>query len=390
MRLYVHVPFCRVKCVYCAFYSIPLSGKEEAPALMKAYIAGVIKEIRLWGERLGPCGVESIFFGGGTPSLLPASALEAILAQIKKTFRVQPGAEISAEANPDSALAEGWLFSAKDAGINRLSLGVQSFDDADLIRLGRPHDARIAEIAFTTARTAGFTNISLDFMWGLPGTRGRAQSQKKWQDGLRRAFELRPEHISAYGLTLEPDSPLKGLVDKKELSLPTERELSSMYLSGADLLEASGYMQYEISNFARMGFECRHNIGYWRGDEYLGFGPAATSTLADRRWTNPANLTEWAQQVEEQRVATNAEVLDAPTRLKECIMLRLRMSRGLSLADYQRLSGRPFQSDFANLLPLLQKNGLGSVRNGYFRLSRNGMLVSDTILAHFFETLDSL
>lgn len=389
MRLYVHVPFCRIKCAYCAFYSLPLSGREEAPALMKGYIASLIQEIRLWGERLGRCEVESVFFGGGTPSLLPARALEGILAAIKSTFTLVPGAEITAEANPDSALADGWLFDAKDAGINRLSLGVQSFNDAFLMRLGRPHDARVAEIAYTTARTAGFGNISLDFMWGLPGPRGRAQAQRHWLDTLRHAVELRPEHISAYGLTLEPGTPLEGEVGRKELSLPGERELASMYLTGAEYLESTGFMQYEISNFARMGFESRHNTGYWLGDPYLGVGPAAASTLAGRRWTNPADIALWQKRVEEKRIAEDAENLDAQTQLKELVMLRLRMNRGLSLKDYQEASGRPFQTDFAALLPLLQKNGLGSTRNGYFRLTRNGMLVSDTILTHFFEALEN-
>ena len=389
MLLYIHVPFCRQKCAYCAFYSVPLERGRAGADMLGAYLACLLGELRFWGERLGAAEVETVFFGGGTPSILPGKAIEGILGQVRGTFALAPAAEITAEANPESALRDGWLFEARAAGVNRLSLGVQSFDDAALGLLGRCHSAREAEAAFATARTAGFGNISLDFMWGMPGTPGRPQSQRQWLAQLARAVELRPEHLSAYGLTLEPGSELEGICASGRAELPAESALSSMYLAGADFLESRGYMQYEISNFSRMGYACRHNLGYWEGRDYLGLGPAAASTLRGKRWTNAADLERWRRAVKAGTLGAQTEDLDTAARLKELVMLRLRMNKGLPLKEWQALSGRSFLKEFSPLVTLLQQQGLASTRNGHFRLTRSGMLVSDTILAHFFERLDS-
>ena len=389
MLLYIHVPFCRKKCGYCAFYSAPLPEGSVGEGMIRWYLAILLEELHFWGGRLGNVPVATVFFGGGTPSLLPAKALAGILDEVRKTFSLDPAAEITAEANPESALADGWLFEARRAGINRLSLGVQSFSDADLARLGRAHDARTAEAAFMTARTAGFANVSLDLMWGLPGAPDRPQSQAQWLGQLKKIAELKPDHISAYGLTLEEATALAAACEGGEYALPTEKELSSMYLAGADFLESRGFMQYEISNFARMGFECRHNLGYWTGADYLGLGPAAASTLEGRRWTNPADPARWRNAVREGRLDSDAETLGTLDTLKELLMLRLRMSKGLAMKEYNAVSGRSFLQDFGSLAALLQQNGLAASRNGWFRLTRSGMLVSDTILAHFFEVLSA-
>ena len=388
MFLYIHVPFCSVKCAYCSFYSLVLPGGGKGADPVRNYLAGLLRELRLWGERLGRVPVETVFFGGGTPSLLPAKALGGILEMVGKTFILQAGAEISAEANPDSALAEGWLFEARSAGVNRLSLGVQSFDDADLTRLGRIHDGRTAEAAFAAARMAGFANISLDLMWGLPD-KNRGQAQRQWLGQLKKACALQPEHISAYGLTLLPGCALEAAVAAGELVLPTDREQSSLYLAGADFLESRGYMQYEISNYAAMGFECRHNLGYWLGGEYLGLGPAAASSLNGRRWTNAPDIAAWKNAVETRAVAADFEEADRLTRLKEMLLLRLRLNRGLDLKEWQRQGGKPFLKENSLLVAQVQRNGLAATRHGRFRLTRNGMLVSDTILAHFFANLDN-
>ena len=387
MLLYIHVPFCRKKCAYCAFYSVPLVEGNHGASMVTGYLGTLLGELRLWGERLGKKPVETIFFGGGTPSLLPAKAIAGILGEIDKTFVIAPAAEITVEANPESALADGWLFDVRKAGINRLSLGVQSFNDADLARLGRSHDFRTAEAAFHTARSAGFVNISLDFMWGLPGEPDRPQAQAHWLHQLKRVADLWPEHLSTYGLTLEEGSALAASCASGKYALPTESDLASMYLAGADFLEGRGFMHYEISNYARIGFECRHNLGYWQGADYLGLGPAATSTLGGRRWTNPSSATDWRRQVQGKSIGNDAETLDAQSRVKELLMLRLRTSKGLSLHDYHACSGRSFQKDFGSLAQMLQKNGLAASRKGWFRLTRSGMLVSDTILGHFFGAL---
>ena len=388
MLLYIHVPFCRKKCGYCAFYSLPLEEGKPGADQIAAYSASLIRELRLWGERLGKVPVETVFFGGGTPSLLPGRTISLVMDTARKVFNFADTAEISAEANPDSALEDGWLFEARRAGVNRLSLGVQSFDDADLALLGRPHSARAAQVAFETARTAGFGNISLDLMWGLPGPAPQSQSQVLWLRQLRLAADLQPEHISAYGLTLEPGTPLEKDQAEGRLALPSEKEQASMYLAGAEYLESRGYMQYEISNYARMGFACRHNIGYWEGADYLGLGPAAVSTMGGRRWTNFEDVKEWQRAIKVGVIAPTVEELDARTMAKEMLMLRLRMNGGLILKDWRQLTGRSFLADFASLVNLLQQNGLAATRSGRFRLTRAGMLVSNTILAHFFDRLE--
>lgn len=388
MLLYIHVPFCRKKCAYCAFYSTPLPGGGSGAAALQEYLTSLLGEMRIWSKRLGKKEVETVFFGGGTPSLLPAKAVDGILTRIRDCFALSPTAEISIEANPESALAESWLFDARKAGINRLSLGVQSFDDKALALLGRCHDARAAEAAFATARAAGFTNISLDFMWGLPGKK-RPQSQHEWLADLRRAVALKPEHISTYGLTLEEGAALAARCEAKELVLPEEEALGSMYLAGVEFLEENGYMQYEISNFCRMGQACRHNTGYWQGKEYLGLGPAATSTMAGKRWTNPEDTEKWRQVVKKDLPGADAEPLGIETRLKERLMLELRMNRGLDLKKWEELSGAPFLKEYATLAAALQRNGLAAIRQGHFRLTRTGMLVSDAVLVHFFEQMDN-
>ena len=387
MLLYIHVPFCRRKCAYCSFYSLPLEAGKPGADQLAAYSASLVRELRLWGERLGKAPVETIFFGGGTPSLLPGKTIAIVLNAVRKTFTLADSTEISAEANPDSALEDGWLFEARRAGVNRLSLGVQSFDDADLALLGRLHDAHAAKVAFETARTAGFANISLDLMWALPGPASQAQSQFQWLRQLRLAADLQPEHISAYGLTLEQGTPLEEAHAGGKIVLPKEKEQSSMYLTGAEYLESRGYMQYEISNYARMGFECRHNLGYWEGADYLGLGPAAVSTMGGKRWANFSDLGQWQRAIKVGVIAPEVEELDDQTRAKEMLMLRLRMNRGLSLKDWRQLTGRPFLTDYAPLISLLQQNGLAATRSGRFRLTRPGMLVSNTILAHFFDRL---
>jgi oxygen-independent coproporphyrinogen-3 oxidase len=221
----------------------------------------------------------------------------------------------------------------------------------------------------------------------LPGPAPHAQSQTRGLRQLKSAEELAPEHISAYGLTPEPNTSLEKALAEGRLVLPTEKEQASMYMAGAEFLESRGYMQYEISNYARLGFECRHNTGYWEGADYLGLGPGAVSTLGGRRWTNSEDMTEWQRAVKNRGIASGVEELDARTRTREMLMLRLRMNKGLMLQDWRQLTGRSFLEEYAPLVALLQQNALAATRSGRFRLTRSGMLVSNTILAHFMEGL---
>ncbi|CAK7004536.1 MAG: Heme chaperone HemW [Desulfovibrio sp.] len=381
MLLYIHVPFCRAKCRYCAFYSEPLGG--AGADAVQAYSDTLLSEIALWGDRLGKTEVTSIFFGGGTPSLLPPKALGTILNRIRKAFAVTPDAEISMEANPESFLAFGYAYEVAALGVNRVSLGVQSLNEDLLKALGRPHTKREAIGAYEAARAAGIPSVNLDLIWGLPG-----QKRREWLRELAEIVTMQPDHLSCYGLTLEEGTPLAVEYNEGRLELPEEKIQASMYVDGADYLETAGLLQYEISNFARMGFQCRHNIGYWESEDYIGLGPAATSTLKGLRWTNPADIPAWRNLVAKGTLAYDAEKLTPKTRLLETVMLRLRTTRGLRLKAYRDLTGRDFMKDNKTLMHGLHKEGLVRFRNGYVRLTRSGMLVSNSILGHLFDTME--
>lgn len=381
MLLYVHIPFCRRKCRYCAFFSRPLpeGGGKGADGPLARYLAALGEELSQWGERLGEREVESVFFGGGTPSLLEPEVLAAVLERVRRTFALRPDAEISMEANPDSLHTEEKARGFLDAGINRISLGVQSFDDGRLHTLGRVHRVEEARAAFRAIRKAGCGNLSLDLMWGLPG-----QTLEDWQAEVREALSLEPDHLSAYGLTLEEGTPLAEDVEKGLLDLPSEETQCAMYLEGIRLFEEAGLSQYEISNFARPGFRCRHNLGYWEGRDYLGLGPAAASTLNGERWTNPEGEA-WFEQVREGRPCAEREALDTSTRALELMMLRLRTVKGLALDDYAALTGRAFLDEHGAFVRRLCEGGLAEAKDRTFRLTRQGMLVSNSILGELFE-----
>ena len=378
MLLYIHVPFCRAKCRYCAFYSVSLRNAAD----MTTYIDTLLSEIALWADRLGPVTVESVFFGGGTPSLLPPKAVGTILSRVAKAFSLTSSAEISFEANPDSFLAIGYAHELAATGVNRVSLGVQSFDEGYLKILGRPHGKREATMAYEAARSAKFASVSLDLMWGLPG-----QKRRDWMRELATACTMQPDHLSCYGLTLEEGTPMMEACEQGHISLPEEKDQAAMYVDGADYLESCGYLQYEVSNYARMGFQCRHNLGYWEGHDYIGFGPAATSTQENLRWTNPHNITEWQDIVLRGMPGHDAEHLTPRIRLLETVMLRLRTMRGLRLKAYQELSGRDLLKDNEKLIHMLHRQSLIRIKDGYLRLTRNGMLVSNAILEHLFDAL---
>ncbi len=377
MLLYVHVPFCRSKCRYCAFHSV-----VPAPGQMRRYVELLEAEAALWGRRLHRPRVQTLHLGGGTPSLLPPALLERLVRALRANFRFDPGLEFGMEANPESAADWTMMETLGRLGVTRLSLGVQSFDDNDLALLGRPHTAAQAEAAVRLALGAGLRSVSLDLIWGLPG-----QRLHHWLANLKRAVRLGPQHISCYGLTLEPGTPLELQERAGGLELPDEGEQQRMYLQGGEFLESEGYLQYEISNFARMGFECRHNMGYWEARPYLGLGPAAVSTLGARRWKNPEDQDAYAAAIRDATLGTDAEPLDRQTRLREMVMLRLRTTRGLDLAAYRQAAGRDLAAGNQPMLRALRQRDLIRLAGGRLRLTRPGMLVSDAIIANLFADL---
>lgn len=387
MLVYIHVPFCRTRCNYCAFHSVPLGRGAEAAASpqIRDYVDTLLMELALMADRLGGQTIQSVFFGGGTPSLLPPRIVGVVLERLARHFTLGARAEISLEANPESLRPPRVLPDLLAAGVNRLSIGIQSLDDATLRMLGRPHKARDSLDAVFAARGAGFANVGMDLMWGLPG-----QSVRQWLQTLKDAVRLAPDHISAYGLTLEPGTALELDCEEGRLTLPPERDQNIMFMEGAAFLEANGYLHYEISNFARMGYQCRHNLGYWEGADYLGLGPSATSTIAGRRWTNPSSQRAWDSRVRSGEAGSAAELLTPGVRVLELIMLRLRTARGLRLKAYRALTGRDFLRDHQRLIQALHENGLIRIRNGYLRLTRSGMLVSNAIIANLFERTQAI
>lgn len=372
LLVYVHVPFCRSKCRYCAFHSVPLT--MDSMEDMERYAEAVAREMKLWSQRLGKPPAHTVYFGGGTPSVLPEYALERIMRALRDSFDLSGCQEFTFEANPDSVHLN-YLRGLRDFGVNRLSLGVQSLSDEELVFLGRPHNSLQAVQAFHTARAAGFGNVSLDFIWGLP-----RQNAASWLKTLRKAEELKPEHMSCYGLTIEPGTPLEAEDQAGMLKLPEEDMLAKCYVYGAQFLEEHGYLQYEISNFARMGYASKHNLGYWAGRDYLGLGPAAVSTLADRRWTNPKDLHDYVFQVDAGGTGKRAEELDEATRVREQVMLALRTTQGLDLRAHDKRTCGNFLERHRKLITLLRNNGLIRLSKGSLSLTRTGMLVSDTII----------
>ncbi len=382
MLLYIHVPFCRTKCHYCAFHSLPLGRGVNVLHHddFKNYVDTLVAELSHWGERFENVPISSVFFGGGTPSLLPVRVVDLLLERISKHFSLTENVEISLEANPESLRSKERMYDFAKAGINRLSIGLQSLDEEYLHMLGRAHKLRDSMYSVMQARDSGIANINVDLMWGLPG-----QGVRHWLNTLREVTRMKPTHISAYGLTLEEGTKLERDYHEGRIVLPPERDQSVMFMEGAALLEEQGYIHYEISNFARMGFQCRHNLGYWEGHDYLGLGPSATSTVRGRRWTNPYDQGQWAQKVQARTLDHDAAILTPRERVLELVMLRLRTARGLRFKAYKALTGRNFMKDHKVLIQALHENGLIRIRDGYLRLTRSGMLVSNSILSNIFE-----
>ena len=370
LGIYVHVPFCRSKCQYCDFYS--LCTKEDR--VIDGYLDAVCDHIKEAGELAPGYKVDTIYFGGGTPSFFGADGMATILTAIRRNFDVDQNAEITFEANPDS-VNDKLLSRLRAEGFNRASLGIQCDDDEILRKLGRPHSYANAVSAFHRIRKAGFRNVSVDLMYGLPG-----QTLRAWQSTLENVLTLNPEHVSCYGLKLEPGTPL---YDLREVSnLPDDDVQADMYLAAVEILKSHGFRQYEISNFARKGLYSRHNMKYWTGGEYLGFGPSASSDFAGKRFMLVASLPAYIKGIKEKGAIID-EVQEIPMRERagEYLMMRLRTTNGINAEDYERM----FLLPFAPLLEVLEKNRrLGyAVRteDNRWHLTPKGFLISNTIIS---------
>lgn len=371
----MHFPFCKQKCYYCDFNSY--SGLEE---LIPAYGESLIGEMRRFLPQESP--VRSVYFGGGTPSYFPVELLLLILQFIKENFAVVPDAEITLEANPGTVKAES-LKALKTGGFNRLSLGLQAVQDRLLRSIGRIHSWPEFLESYRQARTAGFTNIGVDLIFGLPG-----QTIGDWRESLAGVAAMGPEHISAYGLQLEPGTPLAGMVDRGLLELPPEDEVAFMMRYTMDFLNRNGYDHYEISNFAKPGFRSIHNLGYWTGRQYLGFGAGASSTYQRERWVNLKDPAGYIRAVKNNApLKSSSEFIDQATAAVETLMLGLRMRSGINLQDFQE----QFHIDLAQTAgPQLEKllaQKLLTIINGRLALTAEGVLISNYIISCLLQNL---
>ena len=363
--LYIHIPFCRSKCIYCDFYSLP--GAEN---MMDDYLRAVIRETELRGSRNIP--VDTVYFGGGTPSHFGYGRLMTLLREIRKNFTLTEECEITFEANPESVTEDG-LGAMRRAGFNRISIGVQSFDDGDLKNLNRPHSALQAVQAVNTARAAGFENISIDLIFALPG-----QNMERWEKNLNMAADLPITHLSCYGLTPEEGTPLVSS-PLMEL-LPDEDVQADMYLRCAEVLENRGFEQYEISNFARCGLYSRHNMRYWTLRAYIGLGAAAHSDFAGRRSANKADINEYIGALREGRLPVEEELTVSPEeRARERVMLGLRTSRGIRSGYFLD------EPAFFELAGEYAAHGLGRLNDDTFSLTPAGYMVSNGIINNFLD-----
>jgi len=385
LALYLHVPFCARHCPYCDFnVVVERAGSALVPETVEA-IRRDIAQSAIAVNESGSRRVETVFFGGGTPTLLSGGDLRAILQTVRESFELAPDAEISSEANPGSSDA-GKFAEMRAAGFNRLSVGVQAFDDDLLARLERLHSAAEAEAAIATARAAGFANVSMDLMFGLPG-----QSLAAWRRSLDRALACGIEHLSLYALTLEPGTRFERLHRGGKLELPDEESELAMYEEAIARLSTAGYEHYEVSNFARPGFRSRHNQVYWRNGEYLGVGPGAVSYLEGRRWKRePLPRRYIAKLAAGADLAVESERLDAAGALGETMILGLRMREGVSLAEVGARFGVEIGQRYAAQIADLSNRGLVAVEGERLRLTDAGLRIANTALAEFLPegTLD--
>lgn len=369
--MYLHLPFCRDRCTYCSF----VTTRDES--LQPATVARLAAQARSWGEALGRPKVDTLYLGGGTPSLMSLEELGALTAAVHESFDLSILAEATLEANPGT-VDLAWLQGARQLGWDRISLGVQALDDGLLRRLGRIHDGAAALAALELARQAGFQRRSGDLMVGIPG-----QDLSKVLDDARRMVATGLEHMSIYLLDLDKNCPLKAEVDAGRLALPSEDDVATIFEALQVELPRLGLAPYEISNYAREGAESRHNSRYWERRPYLGIGPSAASHLGDFRWTEEGNIPAWA----DGRASAEVQELDAAEALAEIPLLGLRMHRGVDWAALREAA------ETKNLLPLVdawesqlapfERGGLVIREGRNMRLSPRGMLLSNGILSTF-------
>ena len=389
ISLYVHIPFCETKCPYCDFNTY-----AAIEPLMPAYVTALQAEIALWGRLLDSPEVHTVFFGGGTPSYLSAGDIQRIMRAIHCAFSLALDAEITLEANPGD-FSDNKLAAYLQCGINRLSIGVQTFDDNLLKTLGRRHSAADAEQAFRHASKAGFDNISIDLMYGLP-----YQNIEHWSDTLAQARELAPPHISMYCLTLEGGTPMERWVAQGIMPDPSPDFAADMYLMAQEEMRGAGYRHYEISNWAKPDKRSRHNLTYWRNEPYLGVGPGAHSYLSGYRFSALRSPREYIRLMHDAETALcdgpmkakirsvpvvdEIEPIDTPLEMAETMMMGLRLDEGIGVDAFTKRFGAPPSDLYSDTLAELELLELLCMEGGAIRLTQRGRMLGNEVFSRFF------
>ena len=396
LEIYVHIPFCAKKCAYCDFLSFPGNMR-----MRREYTDKLLEEIRIQSSFVREYQVDTIFLGGGTPSVLDVTDITAIMGTLKEHYDIAPDAEITIEVNPGTVKMEG-LVAYREAGINRVSMGLQSADDTELRYLGRIHTYDEFLKSFQRVRMAGFTNVNVDLISAIPG-----QTPESWRNTLKKTAMLKPEHISAYSLIVEEGTPFYdrygGHVEMEsyEMSpeerrrlmalpdLPDEDTEREMYYMTRNCLAEQGYERYEISNYARPGFECRHNGGYWTGTGYLGLGLGASSYLEGCRFHNTSDFQSYvsAHLDDEaefcQALRQDMEQLSVKSKMEEFMFLGLRLTRGVSVEGFITRFGQSIRNVYGGVIDKLEREGLLEHKNGYYHLTERGLDLSNYAMSLF-------
>ncbi len=376
LGIYVHVPFCAKKCAYCDFYSYaPRDGR-----VFSAYVDALLTHMKSYRTVGADYAPDTVYIGGGTPTVMPPDEMMRLIHGIKSSFRLLKNAEFTMECNPATANFDT-LRRYRRAGVNRLSIGLQSANTAELSALGRVHSLRQFDSTYRAARRAGFDNINIDLMYGIP-----FQTPDSWVNTLRFAVARSPEHISLYGLKLEDGTPLAA--NASSLPFPDEDMEFAMYKYAIAFLAEHGYRQYEISNFSKPGRECLHNLKYWNCEEYLGFGPSAHSYFADVRFSFKPSVSNYIKCVggrTDDEMTDEYETIPMRERLGEYVMLRMRLNEGVDKREFFRLFGKDFDRTFGAKLEGYEKGGFVDNSGGSCRFTTAGMFVSNYILSDILE-----
>ncbi len=369
--LYIHIPFCDHKCIYCDFYSI-ITTDNVAP-----FLSAVKKEIKYYSNQFSEDRIfSSIFFGGGTPSLMEPEYIGEIINSLKESYEISEDAEITLETNPGT-VDKKKLNAFRGIGINRISIGIQSFDDDDLKFLTRIHDKQTAIQTVWNANEAGLENINIDLIFNLP-----KQTKEKWKRNLVTAVQLPVKHISAYSLILERGTILNKMVLDGKVAIAGDDYDAELYEMTIDFLEGNGFNQYEVSNFAKPGFECHHNNAYWRYKDYLSFGPSSHSFVGGKRWWNFSSLKRYINEIEKTGSAVaNSEIISGEMALSEYVMLALR-SKGLDLKDFGRRFGENWINQKHEYFKKLLRQDLIIKDENFYRLTKTGYAICDEILVN--------